>query len=125
MSGRAERAFQLQNEYRQKRHVRTLRWHRGCRLTAKAACYVIIRKGQLEHDKYWFRGLQKLFRTGEVAENIGWGFNEPEPVVQAWINSPAHERNMRDEDLTHGAIATVYSRKLKKRVWVAHFAEKG
>lgn len=124
MSGRAERAFQLQNAYRHKVGVRALKWHRGCRLTAKAACYVIIRKGKLEHDKRWFVGLQKLFRTGEVAENIGWGFDEPDPVVRAWENSPAHERNMRDPDVNVGAIATVYSRKLRKRVWVAHFAEK-
>lgn len=125
MSGPAERAFQLQNNYRQQNHRKTLRWHRGCRLTAKAACYVIIRKGKLEHDKYWFKGLQKIFRTGEVGENIGWGFNEPDPIVKAWERSPQHERNMLDPDYTHGAIATVYSRKLQKRVWVAHFAEKG
>lgn len=118
-------AFHLQNKYRGQHGVRYLKWNRGCKATAKAACYVIIRKERLEHDRWWFKGLQKIFRTGEVAENIGWGYNDPEDIVRGWINSPAHERNMRDSDVTHGAIASVYSKKLNKRVWVAHFAEKG
>lgn len=125
MSDLAQDAFQLQNRYRHSQHVRSLIWSKGCRLTAKAACYVIIRKGKLEHDKLWFKGLRKIFRTGELGENIGWGFNNAEPIVTAWERSPIHERNMRDPDYTHGAIATVYSKRLGKRVWVAHFAEKG
>lgn len=124
MSSRGERAFQLQNRYRGQHGVRPLRWHRGCRVTSKAACLVIIRKGRLEHDKLWFRGLQKIFRTGRLEENIGWGFDEPDPIVKAWIKSPEHEANMSNPDVNVGAISTVYSRKLSKRVWVAHFAEK-
>jgi uncharacterized protein YkwD len=118
-------AFQLQNAYRHKRGVKALKWHRGVRLTAKAACYVIARKGRLEHDTAWFKGLQKIFRTGELGENIGWGQDDASEVVGMWIDSPMHERNMRDPDYTHGAIASVYSRKNRKRIWVAHFAEKG
>ena len=123
MSGLAQEAFKLQNSYRIRHGVRALKWHRGCRLTAKAACYVIIRKGRLEHDKLWFRGLQKLTRTGRVEENIGWGQDNASEIVNGFERSPEHERNMRDPSVNHGAYATAYSRKLGKRVWVAHYAE--
>lgn len=124
MGARARQAFKLQNMYRGQHGVRYLKWHKGCRITAKAAALVIVRKGKLEHDKWWFKGLRKIFRTGEVGENIGWGYDDPDDILRGWVRSKAHERNILDRDYTHGAIASVYSKKLKKRVWVSHFAEK-
>lgn len=118
----AKRAFELQNEWRKTHHRRPLKWEPRCRVTAKAACLVIIRHGELRHDPRWYVGLRKALGNVEVSENIGWGQDEPLEIIQGFANSPVHREIMQDPTLTRGAYASIYSRKLRKRVWVAHYA---
>lgn len=120
--GKGKRAFALQNKWRRAHGVGTLKWTPGMRVTAKAACMVIIKRGELRHDPWWYRGLQKLLGRTELSENIGWGQDEPQEIIDGWDRSSAHHRIMRDPTLKRGAIASVYSRKLRRRVWVAHYA---
>jgi uncharacterized protein YkwD len=51
---------------------------------------------------------QRVSRAGYewslVAENVAWGYDSPEDVVRAWMNSPAHcESIMRAEERELGA----------------------
>lgn len=124
----SKRAFQIQNSYRRGKRVKPLKWHTGAHATALAICVVLTRKGErgakFAHEKLWFKGLRKIFRTGEIGENIGYGQDDPGEIVRGFAESSVHERNMRDPDYTHGAFATMYSKKLKRRYWVAHYAQK-
>jgi uncharacterized protein YkwD len=124
MSEEARRAFREQNRWRTKRGVRSLKWSKPLYITAKAACAVIVRRGQLEHSPIWYRGIKKVFGNKEMGENIGWGQDEPSEIIDGWDNSPAHHRIMVDRDYNLGAIATVYSKKLDRQVWVAHYVAK-
>ncbi len=120
--GKAKRAFQLQNQWRKKHGARGLKWSAKIRVTAKAACLVIIKRGELRHDPWWYRGLRRALGNVEVSENIGWGQDDPSEIIRGWENSPTHRAIMGKKDHDHGAIASIYSRKLRKRVWVGHYA---
>ena len=120
--GKAKRAFQIQNRWRKAHGAPALIWSAKIRVTAKAACLVIIKRGELRHDPWWYRGLRKALGNVQVSENIGWGQNDPDQIVRGWENSPIHRVIMGDKGHDHGAIASIYSRKLGKRVWVGHYA---
>lgn len=68
--------------------------------------------------------LKVLGRGTHVSENIGWGQEVPQEIIQGWDESAIHDKIMRDKSLTRGAIATARSSKNGKRVWVAHYAGK-
>lgn len=121
--GKAKAAFRLQNQWRVQHGARVLIWSAKMRVTAKAACLVIIKRGELRHDPFWYRGLLKALGNVEVSENIGWGQDAPAEIIRGWDESEIHDRIMRKKNSTHGAIASIYSRKLRKRVWVAHYAD--
>lgn len=57
--------------------------------------------------------LDKRLRDGGYAyatagENLGVGYRDLEDAFQGWRNSPAHDRGLKDPDMTHMGIASVY-----------------
>lgn len=58
----------------------------------------------------WYSVLEE---TGAMAdynrymagENIAWGYRTPEKVVEAWMNSPDHRRNILTPEFTHLSVA--------------------
>lgn len=124
MATLGRKAFRLQNRWRKSHGAPRLKWHPKLALTSKAACLVIIEEQRLRHHPRWYATMKRYLGNREYAENIGWGFNVPTGIIEGWDESAAHDKIMRDRTLVHGAISTVYSRKIRKRVWVAHYAGK-
>jgi len=57
------------------------------------------------------RAGQRLTATGYewklVGENIGYGQNSPDEILQAWIESPSHCKTMMNDGFTHMGVARV------------------
>ncbi len=51
------------------------------------SCFTILEKMDIDH-----------FGAGE---NIAWGYQDPEDVMQGWMNSPGHRSNILDADFTY------------------------
>ena len=61
------------------------------------------------HAKCWNRVDLTGFQTSQVAENLyeaeGYSASEiPQRVIQAWMSSPAHRRNILDGHIVFGGI---------------------
>lgn len=61
----------------------------------------MISKGKISHDNYTERanGLKSIGATS-VGENVAFGYDTAEKVVNAWLNSPTH-RNVIESNYTH------------------------
>ena len=55
--------------------------------------------------------------TGDVAENLAWGQVEAQAVIDAWLLSPGHCRNMFEARAAYGGIANCTSAS-GKAFWV-------
>ena len=53
-------------------------------------------------------------------ENLAFGFDEPQDVVDAWTDSPTHYDNMMYEDFTKGAIS-IYQDNDEVCYWAEEF----
>tara|TARA_R110000772_G_scaffold16183_1_gene46204 strand:- start:40 stop:600 length:561 start_codon:yes stop_codon:yes gene_type:complete len=53
----------------------------------------MIEKEQINHDNFGFRseGIKFHDNAQVVGENVAYGFNTAEAVVNAWLNSPGHK----------------------------------
>lgn len=77
-------------------------------------------RAPFEHGN-WAKRIRRFIgrrhATGaELAENIAYGQDSPQEVVRAWINSPGHERNMRDK--TFRKIGVGFARQGDTEYWV-------
>lgn len=54
---------------------------------------------QVNHDNFFQRKNSLIQNAGaaRVSENVAYGYNTAENVVNAWINSPAHKANMEGD----------------------------
>lgn len=43
-----------------------------------------------------------------IGENLARGYNTPEAVIKAWLESPEHKKNLLDPDYTYVGIQTIY-----------------
>ena len=57
-----------------------------------------------------------------VGENLAGGQKTPKQVVQAWMDSPSHRKNMLSKDFTELGVVYYYQPNSKfKHYWVQHF----
>ena len=104
----ANEILQLVNEYRTSQ---------GLPVIAKdqqyASAYAVdhtkymIDQSRISHDNFQQR-VQALKDQGaqSVGENVGYGYNSAEDLVNAWINSPAH-RDVLEGNFTHSGFGVV------------------
>ncbi|WP_400080009.1 CAP domain-containing protein [Winogradskyella sp. R77965] len=68
--------------------------------TVKAVAYThtdyMIEVNNVSHDNFFQRkqSLQDNADANIVSENVAYGFNSAQAVVNAWINSPSHRDNI-------------------------------
>lgn len=68
----------------------------------------MISKGEASHDNFSTRH-QKLVSSvsaQKVGENVAYGYRTAEAVVNAWIKSDGHRRNIENIDFTDFGIST-------------------
>ncbi|MEZ4857537.1 MAG: CAP domain-containing protein [Flavobacteriaceae bacterium] len=64
----------------------------------------MIEKNELNHDNFQIRS-KGMINSGAllVSENVAFGYNNPESVVNAWINSPSH-KSVIEGNYTHSGF---------------------
>ncbi len=119
--------FRLQNEYRKKHGAKPLKWSDSLAKAAEKHAEDMAAKNYFSHDSIngipWFKRIQKVLgRRGRgigLAENIAYGQDTADEVVRQWIDSPAHERNMRDKSMRKGGIG--FAKRGNTEYWVTDF----
>lgn len=87
---------------------------KACQLAIQR-CNEMIEENELSHLK-WTDEASILIQLGSnsVGENIAYGYNSAEAVVNAWIRSEAHKKNIIREDWEYLGIGIVKS---NNRYW--------
>lgn len=106
------------NKHRRNHERRPLKPSSLLRLAARAHAKDMAKRGYFSHDTKggasWDVRIKKAMAhakfsdikriTHTLGENIAYGQDTCTEVVQAWINSPEHNRNLLDPNFTHMAL---------------------
>jgi len=90
------------NAYRAKHGVVELNPSANLNLLAYGHSKNMAQAGQLSHEGFRERGVRS--ESPACVENVGWNYATPEAQLQAWIESPAHNRNMLDPRVTKAGV---------------------
>ncbi|VEP18284.1 SCP-like extracellular (fragment) [Hyella patelloides LEGE 07179] len=82
------RVFQLTNSIRQRNGLRSLTWNCQLITAAKSHSQTMARSRRMFHSNF------------NLAENVARGQQSPEQVVNDWMNSPGHRRNILNRNVT-------------------------
>jgi len=68
----------------------------------------MINKGEASHDNFSSRHqiLTQIIAAKTVGENVAYGYISAESVVNAWIKSEGHRRNIENKEYTDFGIST-------------------
>lgn len=97
--------LQIINEHRMSIGLNTLIKEPGLpTYLAVYHCNYMIDRGVISHDGFADRArILKDWGAVAVAENVGFGYDSPEEVVNAWLESPEH-RDVIDGNYTVAGI---------------------
>lgn len=102
----------LTNLERAKAGLPSLVWNQALAEVAEAHCADMSERGYFSHGTP--EGITPFDRAKAagiaftaVAENIAAGQPDPESVMQGWMNSPGHRKNILDPELTELGVAFV------------------
>lgn len=59
------------------------------------------------------RAIDAGYRSFSVGENLGYGYPTLDRVLQGWVESPGHYRNLMDTDYTHIGLGYFFSSNLR------------
>ena len=99
----------LVNLHRTAKRVRTLRW------SSAAARVAFQHSIDMRHRDYFSHAnpdgqspFDRLERAGvryvRAGENIAFGYRSPEQVLQGWLESPGHRKNLENPKYTHHGV---------------------
>ena len=88
--------MELINAYRINEGLSALNQHNTVKAVASTHTDYMIEVNNVSHDNFFQRkqSLQVNANANIVSENVAYGFNSAESVVNAWINSPSHRDNL-------------------------------
>ena len=91
--------MELINAYRINEGLNPLNEHNTVKAVAYTHTYYMIEVDNVSHDNFFQRkqSLQANADANIVSENVAYGFNSAESVVNAWINSPSHKDNIEGD----------------------------
>ncbi len=103
---------QLMNEHRVEVGCQPLEWNGSVADVARAHSQDMIDRDFFAHDnpdgKSPFQRLQDAeIGYSRAAENIAFGYPTAEAVLQAWLNSSGHRRNIENCSLTQHGVGLV------------------
>jgi uncharacterized protein YkwD len=100
--------FDLVNEYRISIGLNALSPLNIVSSVAETHTSYMVSTGNVGHDNFPERQ-QKLVQDAHaktVGENVGYGFNSAQGVVNAWLNSEGHKAIIENPEYTHFGIST-------------------
>jgi len=88
--------MELINAYRITEGLNPLNEHTTVKAVAYTHTDYMIEVENVSHDNFFQRkqSLQTNADANVVSENVAYGFNSAESVVNAWLNSPSHKNNI-------------------------------
>ena len=90
------------NAYRAKHGVVELKSSADLDLLAYGHSKNMAQAEKLGHEGFRERGMRA--DSPVCVENVGWNYATPEAQLRAWIESPAHDRNMLDSRITRAGV---------------------
>ncbi|SFD04447.1 CAP domain-containing protein [Algibacter pectinivorans] len=68
----------------------------------------MVEKGEASHDYFFERleNLKKNVNAKSVSENVGYGYSSAQSVVNAWLKSENHRKNIETPEFTDLGISS-------------------
>ena len=106
LDGERRQFEQLANAHRLSVGCAALRWDRATAAVAQAHAEDMVRRNYFNHKNPDGRGPFDRLRAADVrymaaAENIAFGYRTAVGVLEGWINSKGHRRNLENCLYTH------------------------
>jgi uncharacterized protein YkwD len=100
------------NSYRVSRGLPALVWDRRAAAVAKAHSRDMFEEGYFSHTSPDGRSLKDRLKSralnySRAGENIAWGQETGRDVLEAWLRSKGHRRNIEGRDFTHHGVGKV------------------
>ena len=91
--------MELINAYRINEGLNPLQDHNTVKAVAYTHTDYMVEVDNVSHDNFFQRkqSLQANANANIVSENVAYGFNSAESVVNAWLNSPSHKDNIEGD----------------------------
>ncbi|REE80662.1 uncharacterized protein YkwD [Lutibacter oceani] len=98
----------LVNEHRQNLGLKSLTTLNIISGVADGHTGYMIEKGVVNHDNFNQRSETLINNAGakSVGENVAFGFNSAQGVLNGWLNSEEHKKIIENENYTHFGIST-------------------
>lgn len=96
----------LVNQHRKNLNLKELPKLNIISVVAKTHTDYMIREGKISHDNFLERAdkLKKDINAKAVAENIAFGYKSAQTVLDGWLNSPTHKKQIENKIYTHTGI---------------------
>jgi uncharacterized protein YkwD len=100
------------NSYRVSRGLPALVWDGRAAAVAKAHSRDMFEEGYFSHTSPDGRSLRDRLKAralnySSAGENIAWGQKTGRDVLEAWLRSKGHRRNIEGQDFTHHGVGKV------------------
>ena len=98
----------LINDYRSRNGLSTLNVMNIVSFEAETHSNYMVQVGEVNHDNFNER-YQYLVANADAksaSENVAYGYNSAESVVNAWLNSPSHKEIISNPSFTDFGIST-------------------
>lgn len=103
----AAEVFELVNQYRASLDLPSLGWHNVSESLATAHSDYMAGKNKASHDNFFYRSDYLRDRGAKVvSENVAYGYQSAEAVLQGWLNSPSHKEAL-ESNFTYTGIGIV------------------
>jgi len=98
----------LVNKYRETKNLSTLTVLNIISKEAASHTKFMITNGEVSHANFNLRAQNLINNAGAkfVSENVAYGYSSAQAVVNGWINSSEHRKNIETADFTHFGIST-------------------
>lgn len=98
----------LVNEHRKSLNLEALAPIAEISVEAESHNYYMLEVGKVSHDNFGERYENLVNSVGaiSVSENVGYGYRTAEAVVNAWINSDGHKKNIEGNH-SHFGVSVV------------------
>jgi uncharacterized protein YkwD len=93
------------NHYRETKRLKPLSVDGGLTLLAQNHTADMQRKSILSHDLFEERF--KKSGHNSCVENVGWNYQSPKELFEAWKNSKGHDQNMVADDIRRAGISRI------------------
>lgn len=123
-----QKALRLINAYRADNGVAPLALDPHLARLAADYARKLAEAGRMSHELEPWGGLEKRLKDGgypyaTAGENLGQGYRTIEQTIAGWKKSPAHDRGLKDVDMTRMGIASAENPKKPGDVyWCLIFA---